>query len=135
MQLTRNFKLSEFDCKSGCDMPESVLMEVKKLANQLQIIRDFIQQPIYINSGYRCKEHNAKIGGAHKIVNGKRVETSKHVLGQAADMRVDNVSPSDLYEAIENLIKFNHIFEGGLGVYKTFTHYDIKLTRSRWDNR
>ena len=126
MQLTRNFKLSEFDCKSGCDMPESVLMEVKKLANQLQIIRDFIQQPIYINSGYRCKEHNAKIGG---------VKNSKHILGQAADMRVDNVSPEDLYEAIENLIKFNHIFEGGLGVYQTFVHYDIKLTRSRWDNR
>tara|TARA_R110002072_G_scaffold256775_1_gene415602 strand:- start:3863 stop:4243 length:381 start_codon:yes stop_codon:yes gene_type:complete len=126
MQLTRNFKLSEFDCKSGCEMPESVLMEVKKLANQLQIIRDFIQQPIYINSGYRCKEHNAKIGG---------VKNSKHILGQAADMRVDNVSPEDLYEAIENLIKFNHIFEGGLGVYQTFVHYDIKLTRSRWDNR
>ena len=126
MQLTRNFKLSEFDCKSGCEMPDSVLMEVKKLANQLQIIRDFIQQPIYINSGYRCKEHNAKIGG---------VKNSKHILGQAADMRVDNVSPEDLYEAIENLIKFNHIFEGGLGVYQTFVHYDIKLTRSRWDNR
>ena len=126
MQLTRNFKLSEFECKSGCEMPESVLMEVKKLANQLQIIRDFIQQPIYINSGYRCKEHNAKIGG---------VKNSKHILGQAADMRVDNVSPEDLYEAIENLIKFNHIFEGGLGIYKTWIHYDIKLTRSRWDNR
>lgn len=126
MQLTRNFKLSEFDCKSGCDMPDTVLMEVKKLANQLQIIRDFIQQPIYINSGYRCAEHNAKIGG---------VKNSKHILGQAADMRVDNVSPEDLYEAIENLIKFNHIFEGGLGVYQTFTHYDIKLTRSRWDKR
>tara|TARA_R110002167_G_scaffold839_1_gene3587 strand:+ start:81 stop:461 length:381 start_codon:yes stop_codon:yes gene_type:complete len=126
MQLTRNFKLSEFECKSGCEMPESVLMEVKKLANQLQIIRDFIQQPIYINSGYRCKEHNAKIGG---------VKNSKHILGQAADMRVDNVSPADLYEAIENLIKFNHIFEGGLGVYQTFTHYDTRLTRSRWDNR
>lgn len=126
MQLTRNFKLSEFECKSGAIMPDTVLMEVKKLANQLQIIRDFIQQPIYINSGYRCKEHNAKIGG---------VKNSKHILGQAADMRVDNVSPADLYEAIENLIKFNHIFEGGLGVYQTFTHYDIKLTRSRWDNR
>ena len=126
MQLTRNFKLSEFDCKSGCEMPDSVLMEVKKLANQLQIIRDFIQQPIYINSGYRCKEHNAKIGG---------VKNSKHILGQAADMRVDNVSPEDLYEAIENLIKFNHIFEGGLGIYKTWIHYDTRLTRSRWDNR
>lgn len=125
MQLTRNFKLSEFDCKSGCEMPKSVLIEVKKLANQLQIIRDFIQQPIYINSAYRCEEYNREIGG---------VLDSQHILGKAADIRVDNVDSVDLYEAIENLIKFNHIFEGGLGLYQTFVHYDIRLTYARWDN-
>ncbi len=125
MQLTKNFKLSEFDCHCGCHMPDSVLDEVYKLAHQLQIIRDFIQQPIYINSGYRCEEYNRVCGG---------VLDSQHILGKAADIRVDNVDPVDLYDAIENLIKFNHIFEGGVGQYQTFVHYDIRLTYARWDN-
>ena len=54
MKLTKNFSKSEFECKCGCVMPDNVLENVKKLAEQLQIIRDYVQEPIIINSAYRC---------------------------------------------------------------------------------
>tara|TARA_R110000744_G_scaffold151974_2_gene265798 strand:+ start:511 stop:816 length:306 start_codon:yes stop_codon:yes gene_type:complete len=58
MKLTKNFSKSEFDCKSGEDMPSDVLENVKLLAVQLQAIRDYVGKPIRINSAYRSKAHN-----------------------------------------------------------------------------
>ena len=71
MKLTNNFSKSEFDCKSGEDMPNDVLENVKQLAVQLQAIRDYVGKPIRINSAYRSKAHNKAIGG---------VKTSQHIL-------------------------------------------------------
>jgi uncharacterized protein YcbK (DUF882 family) len=123
-KLTNNFNKSEFDCKCGCEMPEEVFLEIQKLACQLQHIRDFVRKPIKINSSYRCKTHNKSIGG---------VSNSQHILGKAADIQVTDISPSEIYKTIDNLTEHGHILQGGLGKYNTFTHYDIRKTKSRWD--
>ena len=80
--MTKNFSLKEFQCKGSCsdcgddcEMPQEVYENIIKLSQQLQILRDYTGRPITINSAYRSPEHNAKIGGAHKIVDGKRIET------------------------------------------------------------
>jgi uncharacterized protein YcbK (DUF882 family) len=122
--LTNNFNKSEFDCKCGCEMPEEVFLEIQKLASQLQHIRNFVRKPIKINSAYRCKTHNKSIGG---------VSNSQHILGKAADIQVTDISPSEMYKTIDTLSNNGHILQGGLGKYNTFTHYDIRKTRSRWD--
>ena len=124
MSLTKNFSKSEFDCNCGCDMPEEVLMEIQKLAGQLQHIRDFIRKPIKITNAYRCPEHNKKVGG---------VSNSQHILGKAADIQVSGLDPLEVYKTIDNLTEHGHILQGGLGKYNTFTHYDIGKTRARWD--
>ena len=36
MKLTENFNREEFDCKDGSKMPDSVLVNVKELAKNLQ---------------------------------------------------------------------------------------------------
>ena len=53
MKLTNNFSKSEFECKSGEEMPLDVLENVKLLAIQLQKIREYLGKPIRINSAYR----------------------------------------------------------------------------------
>ena len=63
MKLTDNFSKSEFNCKCGCEMPNDVLDSIKLLAIQLQTIREYVGQPIKINSAYRCELHNSIIGG------------------------------------------------------------------------
>ena len=124
--MTENFKKSEFDCKCGCEMPEDVLANVTKLANQLQYVRDNVAMPITINSGYRCQAHNKSVGGS---------ENSQHLLGKAADIVINGLDPVlDTYDYLDDLILTGEILQGGLGMYKTFTHYDIRKTKARWNN-
>lgn len=41
MKLEENFHISEFKCKDGTKVPEEYLDNVKKLAKNLQVLRDF----------------------------------------------------------------------------------------------
>ena len=64
-KLTKNFKLSEFHCKDGTLVPQQYLQNVIYVAVQLQKIRDALKLGfLSINSAYRTKLHNSKIGGA-----------------------------------------------------------------------
>ena len=122
MKLTNNFSMSEFECKCGCKMPEYVKKNVIELANNLQVLRDVVGKLDLTNS-YRCKNHNSDVNGS---VN------SQHLLGKAADVKSDTFNPSDLAMVVEDLMK-NETFEiGGIGLYNTFTHVDIRGTRARW---
>ena len=126
MQLTSNFSKSEFECKCGCEMPDNVLDNVKKLALSLQKVRDKIKKPIKVNSSYRCLHHNRNIGSN---------DSSQHVLGKAADIVIKGQIPEQTANLLEVLIDNNEISQGGLGIYNTFTHYDIRGRKARWDNR
>ena len=129
MKLTKNFSKSEFECKCGCEIPDNVLENVKKLAEQLQIIRDYVQEPIIINSAYRCLRHNRMVGSNDR---------SQHPKGKAADIVILGFTPDETASVIENMLTNEtlpsfHI--GGLGRYNTFTHVDIRDNYARWDNR
>jgi len=130
--MTNNFSLKEFESKDGGKMPSDVYLNIVKLVGQLQFLRDYTGRAITVNSGYRSPEHNAKIGGAHKIINGKRVETSQHVFGKAADITIEGLKPAEVYKLIDELIDMGLMLQGGLGSYESFTHYDIRKTKSRW---
>jgi uncharacterized protein YcbK (DUF882 family) len=123
MRLTKDFNRSEFDCNDGSVMPKEVLLNIQKLANQLQVLRDCLGVPITVNSGYRSTSYNKKIGG---------VSNSQHVVGKAADITAKGYTPAQVNDRIEQLIKSGDMLQGGLGSYSTFTHYDIRKTRARW---
>lgn len=122
--MTKNFKIKEFECKCGCDMPLEVYENIIKLASQLQFLRDYTGRPITINSAYRCPEHNAKVGGS---------KTSQHLLGKAADITIQSLKPAEVFVIIEDLIDMGELLQGGVGNYDTFTHYDIRKTKARWN--
>jgi uncharacterized protein YcbK (DUF882 family) len=128
MQLTKNFSLKEFACHDGSDTPKDVVLRLQKVAIQLQVLRDFLEKPININSGYRNEVYNASIGG---------VKNSQHVLGNASDISVKGLTPEEVKEALEMLISSGHILQGGIGIYNSFVHYDIGYNgkKRRWDNR
>lgn len=124
MKLTENFSREEFDCADGSEMPTDVQLNIAELAVQLEIIRAHFNAPITINSAYRSPEHNESVGGS---------KNSQHLLGKAADIVVKGVSPDDVADAIDFLIATGMLKEGGLGRYNTFTHYDIRGERARWN--
>ena len=123
MKLSKNFNLREFKCSDGSSTPLEVVKNLEKLATNLQVLREKVDSPITITSGYRSPTHNKKIGGAEK---------SQHILGTAADFKVKGMRPSEVYAIIENLIKEGKIQEGGLGLYSNWIHYDIRGTKARW---
>jgi uncharacterized protein YcbK (DUF882 family) len=122
--MTKNFNKHEFDSKDGSTMPRAVEVNIFRLAENLEVLRNYIECPIKINSGYRSPSWNAERGG---------VSNSQHVKGNAADLVTLNFTPKQLYAIIEELIINGWMDEGGLGLYDTFVHYDRRGTRARWN--
>ena len=114
--LTSSFKVREFACNDGSD----VILIHPDLPSVLQNIRNQFGKPIIINSGYRTPEYNKKVGGATR---------SQHCYGTAAD-----VSPASVAAAAEKALK-EMDYPGGIGVYKSFVHVDVRSKRYRWDQR
>lgn len=114
--LSKNFKAKEMRCKDNSD----VIFVAPALVDILQKIRDHFGKPVTINSGYRTVSYNKKIGGA---------TYSQHCYGTAADIKVSGVKPKDVAAYVETLMPNC----GGIGIYKNFTHVDVRDTKSRWN--
>lgn len=85
MKLSENFTFEELTDTNHIGLleqnrlqAESFILELQVLANYvLEPIRDILGVPLKVNSGFRCRELNAVVGG---------VPTSQHVKGEAADI-------------------------------------------------
>jgi uncharacterized protein YcbK (DUF882 family) len=123
MKLSTNFNLDEFASADGTAPSGEVLKNLTELAKNLEVLRKHLGQPIRVTSGFRSREHNKKIGGE---------PNSYHILGMAADIQVAKIKPEDVAKAIELLITEGKIKQGGLGIYRTWVHYDIRGFKARW---
>ena len=126
MKLEKNFSLHEFKCKDGTEVPKDLIDNVKLLAENLQVLRDHIQKPIIVISGYRTLEYNTKIDGAKR---------SLHLVAKAGDIVVPGLTSLEIKNTILQLIKEGKMKEGGIGIYSTFVHYDVRGWPARWDRR
>ena len=77
MRLSKNFTLEEM------------------VATSHKGLQDAIGRPVYINSGYRSKRLNARVGG---------VPNSRHLQGKAADIHCDNL---DYAKVIFDILRQN----------------------------
>ncbi|MDH4379906.1 MAG: D-Ala-D-Ala carboxypeptidase family metallohydrolase [Vampirovibrionales bacterium] len=108
-RLAPHFKLSEF-IDAGTPLPDdSILWSLWLLAQRLQALRDILQRPITITSGYRSPQHNKTVGG-HPL--------SYHLRGMAADIVVAGLTAKQVQQTLAQ-------WQGGMGCYPTFTHLDI----------
>ncbi len=125
VRLTQNFHIDEFACKDSAKtpVPEHYGCNVCKLAGELQALRDNLGKPITVISGYRTPEHNAAVGGS---------KNSLHMTARAADIRAQGITPEAVHAAILRLIDSGRMQDGGLSLYPTFVHYDIRGHKARW---
>lgn len=114
--LSPHFKVSEFACSDGTD----TVFVSPTLLSVLEKIRVHFGKPVKINSGYRTEAKNKAVGGA---------AYSQHKYGLAADIIINGVPPAKVAEYAETLLPNT----GGIGIYKTFTHIDVRKTKSRWN--
>ena len=113
--LTKNFKVREFACKDGSD----AIFISMDLVELLQKIRDHFGKPVTINSAYRTAAYNKKVDGAAQ---------SQHLYGMAADISIQGVKPADVAAFAETMLPKT----GGIGIYSSFTHVDVRAVKSRW---
>ena len=125
MKLSKNFTLEEFtksDTAKLFDIKnypnDEQIKNLQALAvNVLQPISDFFNVSIFINSGYRSKELNAKTGGSN---------TSHHCCNSgfaAADIHVHEVKMSSIFKYIQNNLSFCQlIWEKGNDIAPDWIH-------------
>lgn len=107
---------------NGTRIPESssVVYGIVRIAQALEDIRQIYgNRPITINSWYRPKAINARIGGA---------SMSRHIQGDAVDFTVRGVHPYDVYKRLDGWWGNR----GGLASATVFTHLDARGYRARW---
>ena len=118
--ISKNFSYSEFE-ESNVARSRGIInvirtAEVRDAVRELtltvlQPLRDAWGEPLHINSGYRCPELNAAVGG---------VATSQHVKGEAADIHAKN--PIKLAQKVYDLaLPYDQMI-----VYPTFVHISHK---------
>jgi hypothetical protein len=109
----------------GVVLPKAGYGVARKAFEQLQIIGNEASKigltGLTINSHYRSPVYNCQVGG---------VPNSMHKTGGAIDIGTTN--PKKLYNLITSLISQGKISQGGVGLYDSFVHYDIRGTSARW---
>lgn len=118
MNLTRSFNLAELlhsqtAIRRGIDnTPTSAIVaELQRLAQLvLQPLRDRLDRPVVVSSGYRSPALNRAVGGA---------EHSDHMAGRAADITVPGMKPRDVALTIVAMrVPYDTvILEGGAWVH------------------
>lgn len=91
------------------------------IVNVLQPLRNYVNKPIIITSGYRCKELNTKVGG---------VGTSQHLTGQAADFVIKGLTVEETVKAVKNSgVRFDQCIDE----YNQWCHisYNVKGNRKQ----
>lgn len=121
MYLSENFTFEEFERSEIAEKynidnkitKDLIRNNIKELVfHVLQPLRDKIDKPITISSGYRCLQVNKKAGG---------VPTSQHVMGQAADIMINGMTS---YEIASMIIEMGLPFDQ-IGLYDNFVHVSV----------
>lgn len=118
-KISPHFGVWEFKCKDN----SRVIVLDKALVELLEIIRLHYNKPLHINSGYRTVQYNASLKNSSP--------KSQHILGKAADIWLNDISPKQLYSWLDS----SYPNSLGLGIYNTFVHVDVREGKSRWDYR
>lgn len=116
----KHFKRGEFKCKCERYCDGFPVEPDERLVELLDTIREHFGVPVTVTSGIRCGEHNENVGG---------VADSQHLKGTAADIKVRGVDPKEVAAYAETLLPNS----GGIGIYGTFTHVDVRSRKSRWN--
>lgn len=106
-RLAEHFNLAEFQCPC-C---HTVKLHPRLLRRAVRL-RAAWGRPVVINSAYRCKEHNRRVGGAVR---------SGHLLGQALDIRV----PAESQDEFKRLALFCGFSKVILYPKRGFAHIEL----------
>ena len=125
--MNLNFKISELTYSETANIYKiNNMPDIKSLDNMLELIcyclqpiRDKLQKPMTITSGYRCSKVNNLVGGANN---------SQHAKGQAVDFIVKVMTPTQVVDFIKKSgIEFDQL----INEYNKWTHISFVKGNNR----
>ena len=125
---TKNFKVSEFDCKNcPCGGSNNIKQETIDLA---QKIRDYIGLPMIITSGSRCDKKQAHLQRTNENAAKGR---SAHQDGEAFDFIIEGMTAEEIGAKIKEMYNKGLIPELQYSylISKTAVHVGIDK-KTRW---
>jgi hypothetical protein len=115
--VSRNFWNVEFECPCGACEVQVIAAE---LVERLQVIRDAMDEPIRITSGYRCPAYQEMLRkSGHETATGK----STHEEGRAADLVVAGEKSRFKY--------FTELLFKAIGDGNSWVHVDLRRDKTR----
>jgi zinc D-Ala-D-Ala carboxypeptidase len=94
-EMLRSQTATRFGFNEQFTPPKIIIDNLELLcANILDPLREKINKPIIISSGYRSPKTNTKVGGA---------KNSQHLTGQAADLESVCYNNSEIFETIKKM--------------------------------
>jgi len=98
MYLSEHFTLTEMTVSETAarqnidNTPDaSIIVNLRRLCAFLEQIRQLVDKPVLVSSGYRCSQLNQVIGGSPQ---------SAHTEGLAADINVPGLTPGELARCV-----------------------------------
>lgn len=114
-----NFTREEFACGCGCGFDDIDPL----IVTTLQRLRDEVQRPVVVNSGCRCRSHNAAVKGA---------PNSQHMRGKAADIKIDGMTSQQIIDVIRRLYLDGEIYVGYVyAINGASVHVDVRAPQSQ----
>ena len=136
MQITPHFRLSEFvrsDTATRLGIDNSIndpeiIANIKNLCEHvLEPLRAYANCPILINSGYRCPQLNAAVGGSRR---------SQHMKGEACDIRItDSATGNRWFRWMKENLPFDQLVKERAHRSSSSFWIHVSLTRDDAKNR
>lgn len=128
-RLSPHFTVEEFDCHDGTKVQKRDYGGLEYLCRTYLEPMRTKYGPVTVLSGFRTRTYNAKIGGASKSFH---VYTEHDGNDQASDIRCQRGTPVQWHSTLNWIRNNKRGGRGGLGLYGTFCHIDLRDYRADW---
>jgi uncharacterized protein YcbK (DUF882 family) len=128
-RLSKHFVIEEFDCHDGTRVKSREFAGLEYLCRQFlePLRRQF--GACSVHSGYRTRDYNRQIGGA---ANSFHIYPAHDGNDQAVDVSFAKGGAVQWHAAANAIRERKRNGKGGLGLYSSFVHIDIRDYRADW---
>ena len=128
-RLSKHFVIEEFDCKDGTKVKRREWDGLEYLCRQyLEPMRRRFGA-CSVHSGYRTIPWNNHVGGEKNSYHIYPVHDGND---QAVDVSFAKGTPAQWHAMANNIRRRKRGGRGGLGLYRTFVHIDLRDFQSNW---
>jgi len=128
-RLSKHFVVEEFDCKDGTKVSPREYTGLEYLCRQFLEPMRRKYGACSVHSGYRTPSHNRAVGGER---NSFHIYSAHDGNDQAADVSFARGTPAQWHATANAIRAKKRRGRGGLGLYRSFVHIDIRDYPSNW---